>query len=40
MATAGVIIALAVVEKEVTSPAVETAVDVLMQAIVDAGHRQ
>jgi hypothetical protein len=39
MATAGVIIALAVVEEEAT-PAVETAVDVLMQAIADAGHRQ
>ncbi|MGD0467103.1 MAG: hypothetical protein ABSA54_01885 [Terriglobales bacterium] len=40
IATAGVIIASAVGEEEGTSPAVETAVDVLMQPIVDVGHRQ
>ncbi|MGD0509015.1 MAG: hypothetical protein ABSA27_14530 [Terriglobales bacterium] len=40
MATAGAIIASAVGEEEDTSPAVETAVDVLMPPIVEAGHRQ
>jgi len=40
MATAGVIIASAVGEEEGTSPGVETAVDVLMQPIVDLGERQ
>jgi hypothetical protein len=40
MATAGAIIASAVVEEGATSPAVETAVDALMQPIVEVGHRQ
>jgi hypothetical protein len=40
MATAGVIIASTVAEEEDTSPAVETAVNVLMPPIVEAGHRQ
>ena len=34
------VIASAVGEEEGTSPAVETAVDVLMQPIVEVGHRQ
>jgi len=40
MATVGVIIASTVAEEEDTSPAVETAEDVLMQPIVEVGHRQ
>jgi len=41
MATAGVIIASAVGEEEPTAAAaVETAVDVYMQPIVEVGHRQ
>jgi hypothetical protein len=40
MATAGVVIDSVMVEEEDTSPAVETAVDVLMQPIVDVGHQQ
>jgi len=40
IATAGVIIASAVVEAEGTSLVVETAVDVLMHPIAEVGHRQ
>jgi hypothetical protein len=41
MATAGVIIASAVGEEDATvAAAVETAVDVFMQLIVEVGHRQ
>jgi len=40
MATAGVIIASAVGEEDATTAAVETAVDVFMQPIVEVGHRQ
>jgi hypothetical protein len=40
MATAGVVIASAVVEEEVMSAAVETLVDVLMLPIVKAAHPQ
>jgi len=39
MATAGVVIASVMVEEEDTSPAVETAVDMLMQPIVGVGHQ-
>ncbi|MGA7926959.1 MAG: hypothetical protein WCA20_13275 [Candidatus Sulfotelmatobacter sp.] len=40
MATAGEIIASAVAEEEATSPAVETAVAVLLQPIADAPHQR
>jgi len=40
MATAGVVIASVMEEEEDTSPAVESAVDMLMQPIVEVGHQQ